>query len=183
MFGEFDDIHMYLMELQGEPYFAILPLQQAADVLGVTRAAISQRIKAKKLDGVKLGRTTYACALSVLAVIDQEHEDVRTIREFLEQVARSGKTTNYSEVMPLVGLSSKVPYERLIIGKLLGLVSRESNESSKSILLSALVFNQSLRRPSDAFFGLAYDEGYEDAYDDDFLDKHLRKIYRKYRSK
>ena len=182
MFGEFDDVRMYLEELRGQPYYSILPIQQAADALGVSRAAISQRIKAKKLDGVKLGRTVYACALSVLAVLDHEQEHVRTIRAFLERVAKAGETTNYTEVMPIVGLSPKVPNDRLIIGKLLGLVTRQSNGEAKPVLLSALVFNQSLRRPSNAFFGLAEKLGY-DADDEKFLERQLRKIHRKYQGK
>lgn len=183
MFGEFDDISTYLLELQGQPYLALLPLQQAGDALGVSRAAISQRISAGKLDGVKLGRTTYACALSVLAVIDHENERVRTIRAYLEKVAREGATTNYSEVMPLVGLTPKLPNDRLVVGRLLGLLSRQTNNEPKPVLLSALVFNQTLRRPSDAFYGLASDLGYEDADDDDFLQKHLKKIFRRYQGK
>ncbi len=182
MLGEYDDIETYLRELQGQPFNAILPLQQAGDVLGVTRATISQRIKRGKLDGVKVGGTVYACALSVLAVIDQEYESVRIIQTFLERVATKGETTNYSVVMPLVGLSSQIPNDRLVIGRLLGSVSRNSHAKSGKILLSALVYNQSLNRPSDAFFGLADQLGYEDAYDAEFLKKHVNKIYKRYAS-
>ena len=180
MYGQFDDIATYLSELQGQPFYAILPLQQAGDALGISRSAVSQRIKAGKLDGVKLGRTVYACALSVLAVLDQEKENVRTIQRFLEGVAHKGGTTHYTEVMPLVGLSPKIPNDRLIIGRLLGHLSRDTNRGKHPVLLSALVFNQSLGRPSDAFFNLADELGYTDAYQDGFLAKHLKLIHKRY---
>lgn len=179
---EFDDTVAYLTALEADPDLAVLSMQMTADALGVGRGAIVNRMSAGSLEAIKIGRVRYVLAGSVINILSERRTEVAAVKYFLEEIAELGCSTTYAPVMGKIDRSTTVPNDRTIIGRILGEISRESYEE-KGFLLSALVNNSALRKPSESFFLLAeeIDPSYSDAEtNEDYLADQLRLIHAHY---
>jgi len=180
--AEFDDTIAYLAALEADPDLAVLSMQMTADALGVGRGAIVNRINAGSLEAIKIGRVRYVLAGSVINILSERKAEVATVKLFLEEIASLGFSTTYAPVMGKIDRSTTIPNDRSIIGRILGEISRESYEEH-GFLLSALVNNSALGKPSESFFLLAgdLDPSYDDAdTDEDYLAAQLRLIHAHY---
>ena len=148
------DSKSYVAALKDDSALSIVSLQMAGDVFDVGRAAIDRQLKQGTLKGIKVGKVKWVLAASIDARMAEEEARVRVVRTFLEAVARKQETTTYEPVMRLVGMQTTVPNDRALIGAILGKITRDT-WAKHQFMLSALVFNKALRRPSESFFLLA----------------------------
>ena len=91
-----------------------------------------------------------------------------TIERYLKNLARGGeRSVFYEPVMELVGLTHKIPADRTTIARMLGEVSRRSQEEDQ-VLLSVVVHKKTSGStlPSEGFFPWAEELGYE--WDDEY---------------
>jgi hypothetical protein len=175
----FSDVDAYLDALRADPSLAVISMKMAASALGVSRALIERQLESAALDGVKVGKVRCVRALAVIGRQDAFAEKIAKVRLMLEDVAARRGTTTYSPVMEQVGMSTKIPNDRALIGRILGIISRESHRRHK-FLLSALVFNSNAGKPSPSFFQLALDLGYTGGNEDRFLRGQLKRIWDHY---
>lgn len=169
----------YLQNLKNRPELAVVPMVMAAEVLGVSRAAVHQQVRAKKLQAIVISSVQYILASSVQAVLDQKEAQVDAIIDFLLDCAsREGKTA-YGPLMEHLGMKTTTPADRRKIGALLLRASEWSKK--QKVLLSALVRRSRSDIPSPGFFELAEKEGFYDPSKQtkkEFLDAHTKKIIR-----
>lgn len=182
---KFKSVSDYLAALSADPSLSIIPVQAAADALGITRQAVERRIKTGELSIVKFDKTKAIRASSIVATVDNWRKDVDTVRTFLIDVAKAGKTVVYGPVMSTIGLKTQSPPDRGTIGKILGEISRQSY-AAHGFLLSALVFNKTAGKPSESFYFLGqelhkpYRRGRK--ADGEFLEQQLDSIHAFYAS-
>ncbi len=180
---EYKHVSDYLTALLKDPSLAAVPIQMAADALDVSHAAIAGRLRKGTLEELRIGRTRLVRASSISAQTLAFDADVAAVRSFLEEIASTGVTTTYTPVMKVINRSPTIPNDRAYIGKVLGVISEATMKEGRGFMLSALVYNTSLRRPSDSFYGLAddIDETYENfETDEEYLQEQLSKIYAAY---
>lgn len=168
---------LYLRDLARDPTLAVVSRRMAASALNLSKATIDRQIEDKSLESVKIDAVFCVRAQAIIDRLNHGDEQIRTVKSFLLNVAQKGEATTYEPVMAAIGLPTRSPPNRKRIGTILGDISRESYEKD-GFLLSALVFNKTLGRPSDSFYLLAEELG--DQLADDYLDKQLRKIWRHY---
>lgn len=180
----FSDPVGYLSALEKDSAYAIIPVQMAADILGVSRSAVAQRARNGSLEAIKIGATRYILAESVSNLLDAHRTEVEAVKGFLIEIARCKAATTYAPVMGKIDRSTTTPHDRLVIGRILGEISEESYEQH-GFLLSALVMKGNLGRPSDAFFDLAadIDASYDKAASNEaYLKNQIRRIHKHYAS-
>lgn len=148
------DSKSFVKALLTDPDLAIVSMQMAGDVFDIGRAAVDRQLKHGVLKGVRIGKAKWVLATSINDRLKEDEARVCRVRKFLEDVAKKQDTTNYEPVMHHVGMQTTVPNDRALIGVILGKISRDS-WSENGFMLSALVFNKALRRPSESFFLLA----------------------------
>ncbi len=85
-------------------------------------------------------------------------KDTQTIYEELLRVAKSGKTTYYSDIAPLARLNMASPTDRNRIACILDSISKAEHEAGRP-LLSAVVILKGEEVPSSGFFSLAAELG------------------------
>lgn len=167
----------YLLDLSRDSALAVVSRQMAADALNLSKTTIDRQIEDGALDAIKVGSVICVRAQALIDRLNQSADQVRTVKAFLLDVAKKRMTTTYEPVMATIGLPTRSPPNRARIGVILGDISRESYEK-EGFLLSALVFNKTLGRPSDSFYLLAEELG--DPPADDYLEEQLSKIWRHY---
>ena len=83
----------------------------------------------------------------------------------LQECAKQGLQTTYSEIAPLAGLNMDNPADRNRIAQILGDISTYEHEHGRP-MLSALVVLAQEGRPGDGFFKLARSLGLYDGHTD-----------------
>lgn len=196
---KFENLKDYLDAFEKDPYgLALLPLTEVAQHLGVTRAAVDRRLRLDPtnrnvLTPILINRTRYVATASLLALHQQDDDDLDTLRQTLEKRARAGeRQVFYTPVMTPLGLSHRIPADRTRIGRLLGDLSRATYDKD-GILLSVLVHahRPGKTRPGPGFFALVdllskeHDDDPDLQYDEDDLDAfvahHTDKVLRHYK--
>jgi hypothetical protein len=182
----FETASKYLKALEHDPSLAILPLQMVADHRGVTRAAIDRMVRIGQLEEIRIEKTRYVRASSLLAIRHEFERKVAVVRSYLEKAARQGETcVFYEPVMSLVGLSPGVPADRSAIGAILGRVSEITWALPKKDrhLLSVIVHRKTpgITRPGPGFLALAEylheNEGLPSWKDeDDLIERETRRV-------
>lgn len=169
----------YLQRLKVRPGLAVVPMVMAAEALGVSRAAIHQQVRAKKLQGLVISGVQYVLASSVQAVLDQKEAQVGAVIDFLLDCAARKETTAYGPLMEHLGMKTTTPADRRKIGTLLLSASKWSQEHD--VMLSVLVGRGRTGLPSPGFFELAEEKGFYTPSKQDrkeFVEAHTRKIFR-----
>jgi len=167
----------YIRELARDPNLAVVSRQMAASALSLTRSTIDRQINDGSLEAIKIEGSICVLSKALIGRLESEEAQVATVKSYLLSVAREGKTTTYEPVMATIGLATRSPPNRARIGVILGEISEESYLED-DILLSALVFNKALGRPSDSFYSLA--ERLVGELGDDFLEVQLGMIWKHY---
>lgn len=195
MTNEFETLERYLLALEENPAaLAILPITEVAKLKKVTRAAIDRKLRLSQLDTIKIGKTRYVAAASLLRNEAEETGDLKQVQAILESSARAGvERLFYSDVMTPIGMQTKVPAHRMRIGQLLGDLSKLTYRDN-GILLSVLVHTRrpGKTRPGPGFFELVdllakdnpgdTDLLYELDDRDSFVQEHTLKVLRHYQT-
>lgn len=180
----FDDAADYIDALEGDPSLAILPLQMVADLRGVSRPAIDRMVKLGQLAEIRIGKTRYVQASSVLDLRRERDRQVAVIRAFLEQCAREERIVTYEPVMKLIGLRPSVPADRVAIGDILSDVARQTwfNAGPNQNLLSVLVHRRTpgKTRPGPGFFALVREFGLSWTDDDELVQRETARVWKVY---
>lgn len=185
---DFNDADAYTRAYTKDRSLAIVPVPMAADLFGITSAGIVARVRNGALQEIRVAGTRYVTMESVIDSVSRTDRDVDIVKAFLEQQARSGvESIEYTPVMGLLGLSSKISADRTKIGWILGAVSRRSFQE-KGVLLSVLVHRKNTRMPSEkGFFGLVDNliEDWDDRHGDreSFVEAEIKRVLKKYRKR
>ena len=151
------DVREYLSDLSTNSAPALLPIQMIADHRDAARATIERMIKQEQLTGVTVGKGKFVDARSLLILEEEERTKVAKVRKYLEECGGAGvRSIFYDSVMGIIGLKTDIPYDRKIIGEILGDISKDTwNEAG--ILLSVIVHKKTSgkTRPGSGFFTLA----------------------------
>ena len=164
---------------------AILPLQMVADHRGVTRASIDQMLRIGTLRAIKIGKTWFVDAQSLRELEESERRDVARVRAYLEERAHAGqRSIFYEPVMDIVGLKTRIPAHRRIIGWMLGQISEQTHRES-GILLSVLVHRKTAgnTRPGPGFLPLAEGLGYQFTDKLAFVEAQTDRVLKHYRGR
>jgi hypothetical protein len=166
----FESAAAYLDALRGDTSLAVISMQMAADVRGVTRAAIDRMVQLGQLDEIKVGTTRCVRAKSLLDFQDAYEDRITIVRRYLEECAQERHITTYQPVMLLIGYTHTNPAHRKAIGAILGDVSRQTWREHK-IVLSVIVHLKTSgpSRPSVGFMELAVELGLPKIEDEDAL--------------
>ncbi|SKA96721.1 hypothetical protein SAMN02745704_02764 [Paucidesulfovibrio gracilis DSM 16080] len=144
--------------------FAAVPVGVAADYLGITREAVSERIRKGNLHAITVKgkeRNWRLVLVSALYRTQQKGEDMvskntERVRELLEEAARQQKVVFYGKLMDEIGLTYKNPKHRKIIGSILGLISEDTYaDRGLGFMLSAIAVRKNSGLPNESFFELA----------------------------
>lgn len=180
----FESLSHYLDALKDQPAkLAVIPLQLVADHRGVTRASIDLMVKAGRLRAIRIGRTKFVAAESLLELEAGERREIKKVRSYLEELARAGqRSVFYEPVMDIIGLKPSVPADRGRIGWILGAIS-EATLAESGILLSVLVHRKTAgtTRPGPGFFELAKSFEYEWDNDNEFVEAETDKVLKQFR--
>ena len=119
-----------------------------------------------------------------MALEERDKEQLVIVRNILEEHAmRRIAPVFYTQVMEPIGLSTKVPSDRALIGKILGRISEESS-SDRGVLLSVLVHKKTIgtTRPSRGFFDLATSLNYKYDNQDIFVEEQTKCVFNAYQN-
>lgn len=180
---KFDTLSDYLDALRADASLSVIPVSLVADHLQITPAAVSARIRAGTLEGARIGGAPFVLLKSLIEERKRFDELVLAVRTALEKRARGRiSVVFYEDIMTPIGLQTTVPAHRLLIGRILGKISEQTNEEGKG-LLSVLVHRktQGTTRPGPGFFELARFLGYEFGDEDAFVAQQTRKVLSKYK--
>jgi hypothetical protein len=164
------DTQSYLDSIAVNSDAALIPITMARDVLSLSRTAVLDLIRSKKLDevrvtaadkryrGVTAGSLRAYCA--GMLVLGEAGIILERYLSDVVKAAPSGKANdiaiNYAPVMEKLGLTWRSPADRATIGQLLGGVSQRSKaDRTRGFLLSAVVVLKATGLPSGSFFQLA----------------------------
>lgn len=183
------DAEAYLSKVVEKPAkYAAVPISIAADILGLTRAAVLEKARSGSLASVRItvgDKSRRLVLAKALATVVHSEKEARKsllpqIRAILGESAREHCTIRYADLMSKVGLTYRNPSHRKKIGELLGRVSETSLERD-GFLLSALAVRKTTNRPNDAFFQLAQNVGLLKEEDQEkFWQQQAARIYRHY---
>ena len=138
--------------------WAIVPKAVALNWLGITSPTFEKWLKAGTIQELKIVGAERAgrCILakSILSVLAEKEKRKEKTRSTLEECAKNRNTVTYSKLMNRVGMTPGSPYDRSVMGKMLGEISRETAREH-GFMLSALAVLKSNGLPSDGFFLLA----------------------------
>lgn len=183
---EFDDAESYARAFAKDRSLAVIPVPMASELFSITSAGIVSRVRNGALGEIKISGTRYITMGSVLESLAKADREVDVVKAYLEQQARSGvASVEYTPVMDLLGLSSKLSADRTKIGWILGAVSRQSYREKK-VLLSVIVHRKNTGMPSEnGFFSLVDEliEGWGDCYADreSFVADQTKRVLKAYR--
>ena len=122
---EYRDIGEYIDALSRNPELAVVSMQMAADFRGVSRAAIDRMVGVRQLREVKIKKTRCVLAYDLIKLAEAFNQQVRIVRDYLEEAAANRNVVFYEQVMKVLGMSRTVPADRTKIGAILGRVSEE----------------------------------------------------------
>jgi hypothetical protein len=164
----------------------ILPRSLAAEVLEISKAALSVAIKNGRFAEICIGKKTYLLLEDIMSEWKKSEAVVDDVEVILEEYARLGETIFYGELMERVDLNWRSPPDRNTIGVILAKVSRRSHAAGHG-LLSALVHRKSAdpTTTGPGFFNLArsMDLLREDKSEVKFLRKQMEKVWASYKPK
>ncbi|MGU3496113.1 hypothetical protein ACLBXM_18890 [Xanthobacteraceae bacterium A53D] len=182
---EFSTLKEYLAALRNDPTLAVIPASLVADHLEITPAAVSARVRAGHLQGVRIGRTPFIRIKSLFDEEERYKKQVAAVKTALEAYAKTGVSSIFYEpIMTPIGLSTTVPAHRQLIGRILGDISEETEADNKGMLTVLVHRNtQGKTRPGPGFFDLARKLGYEFSDENDFVTKQTKKVLSKYKPK
>ena len=186
----------YIKAYEAEPEkYAVISVAMAADHLGITSAAIGQRIKSGQLQGLTIEGNAknwrvvmlHSLVESIRSKRERNQSIIAKTKKVLTTIAanKSKPTIAYSVLMERVGLNYRNPHDRKLIGELLGQITRESFEQDK-LMLSVLAVEKNTGLPTESFFLLAEELGTFDFEEDDyeeFFESQCRKVCRRYGKK
>ena len=104
-------------------------------------------------------------------------ESTETIYQEIIKVAKSGNTTYYSDIAPMVGLDMGFPPDRNRISDILDEISRNEHANGRP-LLSAVVILKEENIPGQGFFTLAQSLGLCDGNPDSELKFWVQELHR-----
>ncbi len=166
--SQFGDTAAYLNAFANGNAPALLPAQLVAEHINVTLPTVKRMLQDNRLSGVRISKNLFISVPSLQKRERQFEEEVLTIERYLKNLARGGeRSVFYEPVMELVGLTHKIPADRTTIARMLGEVSRRSQEEDQ-VLLSVVVHKKTSGStlPSEGFFPWAEELGYE--WDDEY---------------
>jgi hypothetical protein len=150
----------------------MVPVAVAADVLGYETVTVRAHIRQGKLNEVAIlcaGHTVKGISLaSVRSALADRASRIKAVKEAVSQIVwhTGGNLIEYADLMDSVGLSSRNPHDRRLIGAALDSLSTDSL-SDEGFLISALVVLKATKRPSEGFFKLAREKGLLDGSDEE----------------
>lgn len=179
----FDDAREWLKADSRREPVSIMPKKLAAEVLGISFAAVSDAVRKGALRSVLIGEKTYLSAPSVYARLHRDITQSEEVHDQLAVLAAKRRTIFYGKFMEGLGLSSQSPADRNRIGVLLGDVSRRSMKERR-VMLSAIVHRKSAEPtiPNSSFFELARELGKKVPRGEErkFLDREMKRVWDAY---
>ncbi|MGY0575923.1 hypothetical protein ACTGJ9_036900 [Bradyrhizobium sp. RDM12] len=120
-------------------------------------------------------------ATGLIDLTEAFDRQVRIVRDYLEEAARSGSIIFYEQVMNALGLSRTIPADRTKVGKVLGRVSEDSY-AKDGILLSVIVHRKAPGRthPGPGFLTLAEELEIDWKDERTFVDQEVKKVFDHY---
>jgi hypothetical protein len=179
---QFKTVREYLHALERDrAMIAVVTIPMAAEFRGVSRAAIVAMLDKKKLEEIRVGKTRYVRAQSLIDLMNREEDEVSTVKRLLERRAREQEIVFYRPVMAAIDRSPTIPADRGYIGGVLAKISEQTKDEHK-VLLSVIVHKKTLGRtgPGEGFFELARSLGYKWEDEKRFVDQELKKVWRVY---
>ena len=146
----------YREELKGDPgSSAIVPKAVALKWLEITSPTFDRWVKIGKIQQLAIkGVGRFILADSVFDILTEREERKEKTRSALVKCAHNEDTITYSELMNRVGMAAKSPYDRSVMGRMLGEIS-EKTAYEHGFMLSALAVLKATGVPSSGFFDLA----------------------------
>jgi len=180
----------YLNALRENPLeLAFVPMSLAAEEIGVKRSTVADLVRAKKLRKVVVSESSLRWsgvqALSLMDYLTNRESLESTSHcqalNILKEQARAGGLIAYGDLLIQLGMSHMNPYERGLIGAILGDISTQTWEKH-GFMLSALAVFKGSQRPNAQFFALAEQLGAtedcgDEALCEKFFQKQIRKIF------
>ena len=143
----------YLKDHKADRAPAILPVPTVADYLEITTTATRNRIKAETLDGVVIGDSTYVTVRSLSDEADRINSDKKIIAKMLLDAAERDDVVYYGTLLKSINRTHSNAGDRNYIGRLLGILSRESAEQIEC-LLSVFAVSKTTGKPNEGFWNL-----------------------------
>lgn len=195
--------HAYFDVVRRDPAAAMIPFGIVQELLGLSRSAVVDRVKAGELSDVTIraNDTVYrGVSLSSLdAYVERlpkpasDEERVSSIEAMIvakvtatESSKPDAACLRYAEVMEPLGMSWRNPKDRREIGRLLDKMSRASAADPKlRFMMSAAVVRKATGEPGEGFYGLGRDLGLleEDGEEEAFWRAQLKALCRHYRKR
>ena len=181
---EYRDVGEYIDALSRNPELAVVSMQMAADFRGVSRAAIDRMVGLRQLREVKIKNTRCVLAHDLIKLAEAFEQQIRIVRDYLEEAAANRNVVFYEQVMKVLGMSRTVPADRTKIGAILGKVSEESFRKHK-VLLSVIVHRKTAGRtvPGPGFLTLAQELGFTWQDDRQFVEQQGERVFDHYAGK
>lgn len=110
-------------------------------------------------------------------------EKTKTIYDKIKEVAKSGVTTHYSDIAPLVGLSMQRPPDRKILADMLNQISENEHKNGRPLLAAVVILKRKpvgvkKKIPGDGFFGMAQKVGLYNGGDAvEYWDSELQRVH------
>ena len=144
----------YLNALRENPLeLAFVPMSLAAEEIGVKRSTVADLVRAKKLRKVVVSESSLRWsgvqALSLMDYLTNRESLESTSHcqalNILKEQARAGGLIAYGDLLIQLGMSHMNPYERGLIGAILGDISTQTWEKHGFMLSALAVFKGSQR--------------------------------------
>jgi len=134
-----------------------------------------------------VGGARFVRAMSLNSDMEAADKRMVTVRTALEGLATAGEVTTYEPIMEQIGLKTRNPAHRKLIGKILGDITRESH-AEHGITLSVLVHRKTgagRSTPGPGYFVIMEQMGLLGPDDDKvaFAEEQLRLVFVHYSSK
>ena len=177
---KFDDVASYLKAIENNPSIAGVPIPLVADHLDITPAAVTGMINTGRLEALRISRSTFVSAKSLIEYQGARERDVNIVERYLWSLASSGTlAVFYEPVMATIGLTPAVPAHRKRIGEILGTISEKSFDEH-GVMLSVLVHRKSAgqTKPGVGFFELAKGMGLDTSDEEALVSAETKKALR-----
>jgi hypothetical protein len=163
----------YIDVVRKDPKAAMIPIGVVQKILDLSRSAVIDRIKARELVGVRVEvddsiyrGVTFASLLAYERAHPKPPSDEVLIAKIEKIIADKFRTTGsskpedftltYGAVMRPLGMSWRNPRDRQMIGRLLGVMSKESaTDRKRGFMVSAVVVRKVTGEPGPGFYDLA----------------------------
>lgn len=186
---EFDNVGEWLEAFERDPIkHGIIPVTAVADHLGKSAPGITAAMRAGTLGEIKIGKTKFVSAASLLDRAAEEKRQEKVVKRYLLNMIKNGqRSTFYGPLMAELGMETTIPWHRNRIGAILDSVSKESHRDKKrKVVLSVLVHAKTsgTTRPGPGFWGMVEAEGLFDPETmdrDEFVKKHTDAVFKAYK--